>query len=56
MLKDILSNQRLNGVTAEFELKKPFRVLAEMNQREDWCQPAIELRTSILEDFGSITC
>lgn len=37
LLNDILSNRLLNGVTVEYELKKPFKVLAEMNQKDDWC-------------------
>jgi uncharacterized OB-fold protein len=35
-LDDILSNRWLDGSSVRYELKKPFQVMSEMNQKEDW--------------------
>lgn len=35
-LEDILSNRWLDGSSVRYELKKPFGVLSEMAQKEDW--------------------
>lgn len=35
-LKKILWNSKMTGTTIEYELKKPFSVLAKMNEREEW--------------------
>ena len=35
-LKVICSNQKLNGVTVEYEMKKPFRILSQMAQKSEW--------------------
>lgn len=36
LLEVILSNQRLNGVTVEYILKKPFYILSEMSRDLNW--------------------
>ncbi len=36
LLEDILSNQVLDGPIVRYDLEKPFAVLAEMAQKEDW--------------------
>jgi site-specific DNA recombinase len=36
LVKTVCSNQKLNGVTIDYELKKPFAVLAEMSEKEIW--------------------
>jgi predicted site-specific integrase-resolvase len=35
-LNELLSNPRLRGRTVEYDLKKPFAVLAEMAKKQDW--------------------
>lgn len=35
-LNRVLSNQVLNGLTVEFDLKKPFQALMRMRQSEEW--------------------
>lgn len=37
LIKRLVSNPRLNGVTIEYEIKKPFSVLAKMALNENWC-------------------
>lgn len=41
-LDKVLSNPILNGVSIEFELKKPFAVLVQMTENDKWC-PARDL-------------
>ena|GEM_PF-570314 len=39
-IKDILSNQRLDGLTVRYEMKKPFQILAQIKEKTDfkeWC-------------------
>jgi DNA invertase Pin-like site-specific DNA recombinase len=36
LLEKLLSNQSLNGVTVEFNLKKPFQMLSEMSRNSSW--------------------
>ena len=48
-LELVLSNRLLRGLTVEYELKKPFKILAEMREEGDWRARAGEYRTSILE-------
>jgi len=37
LLKRLVSNPRQNGLSIEFDLKKPFGVLAKINKIENWC-------------------
>ena len=41
-IKKLVSNPRLNNGSIEFNLKKPFGVLAKLNRNENWC-PARDL-------------
>jgi hypothetical protein len=34
--KALCSNQTLNGVTIEYNMRKPFGLIAEMTQKDDW--------------------
>jgi hypothetical protein len=36
-IKRLVSNPRLNGLNIEYDLKKPFGVLAKITKNENWC-------------------
>lgn len=46
LLKKVLSNPILDGLTVRFELKKPFAVLMKMKEKEEWCPPSEDRRTT----------
>lgn len=52
LIKRLVSNPRLNGTTIEFDLKKPFGVLAKINKNENWCALLEEFRTSCTSFHG----
>lgn len=37
LIKRLVSNPRMNGTSIEFDLKKPFGILAKINKKENWC-------------------
>lgn len=51
-LDKILSNPVLNGANIEFNLRKPFLVLAEMARKENWRPHFHNLRTAV-ETFAA---
>ena len=51
-LKRLVSNPRLNGLNVEFDLKKPFSILAEINKSEKWCTLIEDFRTSCIVFHG----
>jgi site-specific DNA recombinase len=54
-IKRLVSNPRLNGVNVEFDLKKPFGVLAKITKNENWCALVEEFRTSCIDFHGGKT-
>ena len=55
-LDKVLSNPILNGVTIEFELKKPFAVLVQMTENVEWCPLVDDLGTALAADTVTATC
>jgi hypothetical protein len=51
-IKKLVSNPRVNGTSIEFDLKKPFGVLAKINKEENWCALVEEFRTSCIDFRG----
>ena len=48
-LKKVCSNPILEGQTIRYDLRKPFKLLANMRGKEDWWTRVDEFRTAILE-------
>jgi hypothetical protein len=48
-LKQILSNQKLDGVNVRYELRKPYSTLALLKEKEEWRSVVDRFRTDILQ-------
>lgn len=45
LLKSLCSNPTLDGVSVQYELKKPFATVAQMGEKNDWRSPKLFCRT-----------
>lgn len=49
LLDMMLSNRSLSGLSVEFDLKKPFKILAQMREKQDW-RPQPDLNRCIYRE------
>jgi hypothetical protein len=52
----VLSNPVLSGATVRYDLKKPFVMLSEMSQKQDWRTHCEELRKSVSDSLVLTFC